>query len=82
MRRDSGLHLSLRSGFHLYGADICLQAHDRGLAVVAVEALCHHNSRTVGLPPAFFESTRVFARKWTHRLPVATSCTVIDKSWA
>jgi hypothetical protein len=63
---------------HLYGADICLQAAERGLAVVAIEALCHHNSRTIGLPEAFFASAEVFARKWKHRLPVATPCVIID----
>ena len=49
-----------------------------GLAVVALGALCHHNSRSVGLPEAFFASAEVFARKWSHRLPVATPCAVID----
>ena len=29
-----------------------------GLTVVALGALCHHNSRSVGLPEAFFASTR------------------------
>jgi hypothetical protein len=28
-------------GFHLYGADICLTAQERGLAVVALDAACH-----------------------------------------
>ena len=50
----------------------------QGLAVVALEALCHHNSRSVGLPEAFFASAEVFARKWSHRLPVATPCAIID----
>jgi len=82
VRRDSGLHFEPALGFHLYGADICLQAHERGLAVIAVAALCHHNSRTIDLPDAFFASIRVFARKWSHRLPVATSCIVVDRDWA
>ena len=51
-------------GFHLYGADLCLQAAERGLAVVAIECLCYHNSRHIGLPEAFFKSAEVFARKW------------------
>ena len=38
-----------------------------------------HNSRSVGLPPEFFQSAEVFARKWQHRLPVATPCVVIDE---
>ena len=79
VRRDSGLRFDPALGFHLYGADICLQARERGLAVVALAAPCHHNSRSVGLPEAFFASAEVFARKWSHRLPVATPCVIIDR---
>jgi hypothetical protein len=35
VRRDSPLRFYPALGFHLYGADICLQAAERGLAVVA-----------------------------------------------
>jgi hypothetical protein len=31
------------------------------------------------LPKAFFQSAGIFAEKWHHRLPVATSCVVIDR---
>ena len=75
VRRDAGLRFDPALGFHLYGADICLQAHERGLAVVA---LCHHNSRSVGLPEAFLASAEVFARKWSQGMPVATPCAIID----
>jgi hypothetical protein len=77
--RETPLRFDPDLGFHMYGADICLQAAERGLAVVALGALCHHNSRSVGLPRAFFPSAAAFARKWAHRLPVATSCVVIDR---
>jgi hypothetical protein len=77
--RDTPLRFDPALGFHLYGADICLRASERGLAVVAIGALCHHNSRSVGLPEAFFPSAEVFARKWARRLPVATPCVVIDR---
>jgi len=76
--RNTPLRFDPALGFHLYGADICLQAAERGLAVVALGALCHHNSRSVGLPEAFFPSAEVFAPKWRHRLPVATPCVIID----
>jgi hypothetical protein len=79
MRRGSGLRFDPELGFHLYGADICLQAREQGLAVVALEALCHHNSRSIGLPEEFFASAEVFARKWSHRLPIATSCVIINR---
>jgi hypothetical protein len=79
VRRDTTMRFDSDVGFHRYGADICMQARERGLAVVALEALCHHNSASVGLPDAFFASAEVFARKWRHRLPVATPCAVIDR---
>jgi Glycosyltransferase like family len=79
VRRDTTMRFDPGLGFHLYGADICMQAHERGLAVVALEALCHHNSASVGLPDAFFASAEAFARKWRHRLPVATPCVIIDR---
>jgi hypothetical protein len=77
--KSSQLRFDPALGFHLYGADLCLQARERGLAVVVLGAPCHHNSRNIGLPEAFFASARVFARKWAHRLPVATPCVIIDR---
>ncbi len=79
VRRDIPLRFDPELGFHLYGADICLQARQRGLAVVALGAPCQHHSRSIGLPEAFFASARVFARKWAHRLPIATPCVVFDR---
>ena len=46
---------------------------------MALGALCHHNSRHIGLAEGFHESAAVFARKWAHRLPVATPCVIIDR---
>jgi hypothetical protein len=60
IHRDSPLRLDPSLGFHLYGADLCLQACEQGLAVVALEALCRHNSRSIGLPQAFFASAEIF----------------------
>jgi hypothetical protein len=80
MPRGTPLRFDPALGFHLHGADICLQAAERGLAVVAIEALCYHNSKSIGLPEAFFRSAEVFARKWTHRLPIATPCVLFDRA--
>lgn len=75
--RESGLRLDPALGFHLYGADVCLEARKRNLAAVTLEALCLHNSRSVALPPEFEASSRVLIRKWSAALPVATACAVI-----
>ena len=77
--RNTPLRFDPELGFHLYGADICLLAEEHGLAVIALDAACHHNTRTATLPKAFFQSADTFAGKWQHRLPVATSCVVIDQ---
>ena len=79
VRRDLPLRFDPALGFHLYGADLCLQAREHGLAAVALGALCHHNSRHIGLEEGFHESAAVFARKWKHRLPIATPCVIIDR---
>jgi hypothetical protein len=82
VRRDTALKFEPELGFHLYGADICLQAHEQGLAVVVLGAPCHHNLRGVELPKEFYDSASVFARKWIHRLPVATPCAVVNRGGA
>ncbi len=78
--RGTPLRCDPALGFHLYGADLCLQAAERGLAVLAIEALSYHNSKSIGLPQAFFRSAGVFARKWAYRLPIATPCVIIDRA--
>jgi Glycosyltransferase like family len=78
--RNTPLRFDVELGFHFYGADLCLQAAERGLAVVVIDDSCHHNSRNIGLPREFYESAEVFARKWHERLPVATPCVIIDGS--
>lgn len=76
--RGTPLRFDPALGFHFYGADVALQARRRGLAVVALDALCLHNTRSVGLPPEFAPSAAAFAAKWPEELPVATACVVID----
>jgi hypothetical protein len=80
VRRVTPLRADPALGFHLYGADLCLQARERGLSVVVLDALCHHNSRSLALPESFFAGAEVFARKWAGRLPIATPCVVFDRA--
>jgi hypothetical protein len=60
VRGDSDLRFDPALGFHLYGADICLQTRELGLAVVAMGALCYHNSANIGLPKEFYDSAAIF----------------------
>jgi SAM-dependent methyltransferase len=75
------LRLDPALGFHFYAADLCMQARQRGQSAVAVEVLCFHNSQGVELPPEFHVSGRAFARKWADRLPVNTTCAVVNDRW-
>ncbi len=79
VRRDSGLHFEPALGFHLYGADICLQAHERGLAVVAVGAYAittrgPSTCRTLFSPAcAFSPASGVTGCRSRHRAPSSTA---------
>lgn len=74
LRRSSGLCFDERlPGFHLYGADICLEAQRRALTCHVVEAFCIHNSRGMALLPwAYWQAWLYIRRKWWHCLPVMT----------
>jgi hypothetical protein len=74
---DLNLVADPRLGFHMYGADLCLGAAGQGATNVAIDALCLHNSRSVGLPASFAPSVNAFTAKWRQSLPVATSCVKI-----
>jgi SAM-dependent methyltransferase len=78
--KGSPLRFDPRLGFHFYGADICLTAQERDLPAVAVDSLCYHNSAHFGLGPDFYQSARTFRSKWSQRLPVATSCVLMQPS--
>jgi len=78
--RDTPLRVDAELGWHLYGTDLALQAQERGLRTVVVDALCHHNSLTGRVPWTYRESERVLARKWEKMLPVHTNLSSIG-SW-
>lgn len=78
VRRDTTLSIDPALGFHFYGADLGLQAWKAGLAVVALDALCFHNSLTgTEYGPDFHQSGEVLKAKWSGELPIATACTVL-----
>jgi hypothetical protein len=82
VRKDSGLQFdSGLKGFHLYGADICLAARERGLKIYVVPGFCIHNANGYGMfPRAFWRGYLYMRRKWKSRLPVKTPCTEIAQS--
>ncbi|MBI4606025.1 MAG: hypothetical protein HY721_29010 [Planctomycetes bacterium] len=54
-------------GFHLYGADLCIQAVEAGLAPYAIDAPCRHDSATRHRPPEYHAVKRRLQRKWMFR---------------
>lgn len=63
---------------HLFGADLCMQAHALGLKVMAIDAFCHHNSTCPVSPaPDMREEVAYMRAKWIKQLPIHTTCTVI-----
>jgi Glycosyltransferase like family len=84
LRRASGLRFDESlPGFHLYGADVCLEAEKRGMGNYAISACAIHNSNGIGIVPwAYWRSYRFMRRKWWSRLPVQTPCMAITKSGA
>jgi ubiquinone/menaquinone biosynthesis C-methylase UbiE len=79
VRRNTPLRFDPSLGFHLYGADIALQAKGRGLPAVVLNSLCFHNQATVGVPPAYRDSACALAAKWPAELPIPTPCAEIDR---
>jgi glycosyltransferase involved in cell wall biosynthesis len=76
LRRASGLRFDASlPGFHLYGADICLQAAARGMRSYAMSAFCIHNTNGYRLLPwAYWRCYLRLRRKWWSRLPAQTPC--------
>ncbi len=81
LRKSSGLRFdaALR-GFHMYGADICLEARRRGNKCYAIAALCIHNTNQYRmLPWAFWRGYLAMRRKWNAQLPIQTTCMEITR---
>jgi hypothetical protein len=78
-RKSSGLRFDPQlAGFHMYGADICLEARHRGTKCYAIAAFCVHNTNQYGmLPWQFWKGYLQLRRKWKAQLPIRTSCTEI-----
>jgi hypothetical protein len=81
LKKSSGLRFDQRiPGFHMYGADICLEAHRHGLKCYAISAFCIHNTNQYGLLPLqFWQGYLAMRRKWKAQLPIKTSCTEITR---
>jgi len=76
LRKSSGLRFDPQiPGFHMYGADICLEAKRRGMKCFAIAAFCIHNTNQYGmLPWQFWNAYLKMRKKWKANLPIKTTC--------
>jgi hypothetical protein len=51
-------------GFHLYGADLCIQAAEAGRGSYAIDAPCRHDSTVRHRPPEYHAIKRKLQAKW------------------
>jgi hypothetical protein len=66
--------------FHFYGTDICMQAMARGRISYVIPAFCIHNSNPVDrFPKEFYECYKYIRNKWTHNLPIQTTCVRVKR---
>ena len=68
-------------GYHLYGADIILQAKEKGLRSFVIDAPVVHNSRYNPRPVDrhYIAAYRYMQRKWAAQLPVPTCVVPITR---
>jgi hypothetical protein len=78
VRRDTSLRFDPSLRFHLYGADICLAARARGLAVAVLDAPCLHNSLFAYLSPQFHTARNALLAKWPEIRPLYSSMGRLD----
>jgi SAM-dependent methyltransferase len=78
VRHSSGLRADPDLGFHLYGADLCLSAHAKGLPAVVLDAVAYHNSQFTALDPSFHAARVRLLEKWPDVRPLATNMGRLD----
>ncbi|PCJ70533.1 MAG: hypothetical protein COA62_08120 [Rhodobiaceae bacterium] len=82
VNRRSGLRFDENlPGFHLYATDIALAAADKGRGVYVVHAPVVHNSVPVlSLSGAYVQAYKYLQKKWSHRLPIVTTVTILSRT--
>ena len=75
--RATPLRFEPALGWHLYGADLALQARAAGLRAVVLDVPCYHNSLRAGLDISYWESEAILASKWVDEGEIVTTCSTI-----
>jgi GT2 family glycosyltransferase len=81
IRKGSGLEFDENlGGFHLYGADICLEAMTKGLTNFAIDTCLEHLSLGRKLDQSFYDAMNRLYIKWRNKNPplyvIETTCKV------
>jgi hypothetical protein len=81
IKKSSGLRFDpTLPHFHMYGADICMSAKDRGMTSYVLPAFCIHNTnQIVSLTSEFYECYRHIKKRWKKNLPIHTPCIRISR---
>ncbi len=67
-------------GYHLYGADLCMESEIRSYNNYAIPAFCYHNTKKINyLPDSYFDAFKYLKRKWHTKLPIDTTCSSIKR---
>ena len=76
IKKSSGLRFDIAlPHYHLYGADICMSAKEKGMTNYAIQGFCVHNTnQLLILPKEFYDCYRYIKRKWKKYLPIYASC--------
>jgi len=73
LRKSSGLRFDEGlEGFHSYGGDICLQAHEKGLKNYIIDACLNHLSPKGTSDPYFTASIQWLIKKWKDKTDIKT----------
>ena len=76
-----GLYFDEKFRFHLYAADLCMQAYRLGFDILAMQLDCQHKSKTLWgdvYSPEYLSSLELFREKWKQFLPIRATTGLIE----
>ncbi len=84
LHRDAAVSIDPALGWHLWGTDLCLQAHSQaqGQACVLETPLFHNSSTAWALPEAFHASARTLLEKYPQLERIPTLCGELQRKAA
>ena len=78
-RKEDAVFDEYMPNHHLFGTEICLRMRRQGRQCYAINAYCHHNSRTSTLDASFAVSAGYLYGKYSEMLPIASTCVTVQR---